>query len=284
MSWLWLTAISVVFRSVYGMMTKVLSNKLEVSVYTQAAVLSLAAVVLSLLMSPFFGGVHVDVEHVSWTAIGLITIGQGFGNITYFAAIKNLTGGTAQIAFSSILVFNTLLAVLFLSLHLSPVNVFGIVLLLLAITSVVSGKIELRRKGVLLMVLSALCFSVFQLSSSELSKQVGPATYMVIAYSGSVVVIALLKWRVIWRDVRKADRALLVKVPLLTALPSLGNFLFAYYAYRSAPEPAKVAMLLTAQVVLNVFLSYWFLKERGHLWRKVIAAVLVVVSAILIKS
>ena len=71
---------------------------------------------------------------------------------------------------------------------------------------------------------------------------------------------------------------------MLTAIPSLGNFLFAYYAYREAPEPAKVAMLLTAQVVLTVILSYFLLKERGHVYRKLAAAILVVISAVLIKD
>lgn len=70
----------------------------------------------------------------------------------------------------------------------------------------------------------------------------------------------------------------------LTGIPSLGNFLFAYYAYREADEPAKVAMLLTAQVVVTVFLSYLFLRERGRVIRKSIAAMLIVVAAILIKS
>lgn len=278
------TFISVVFRSVYGVMTKVLSNKMAVSVYTQGSMLSLAGAVLSLLVAPFVGGFQTDFSNVSWLAVFLVMAGQGLGNVTYFAAIRNLTNGTAQIAFSSILIFNTLLAVVFLGLHLSPLSVFGIVLLMLAILSVVNGKVELHRRGVAFMVLSAFLFSVFQLASSELAQQVGAATYLVVAYLGAVVVVLAFKAKVVVRDLRKADLRMTVGIPLLTALPSLGNFLFAYYAYRDAPEPAKVAMLLTSQVVLTVFLSYFFLHEKGHLWRKVLAGVLVVVAAIFIKG
>jgi drug/metabolite transporter (DMT)-like permease len=43
-------------------------------------------------------------------------------------------------------------------------------------------------------------------------------------------------------------------------------------------------MLLTSQVVLTVILSYFFLKEKGHVYRKIGAAILVVISAFLIKS
>lgn len=283
MDWLLLTFISVAFRSVYGVMTKVLSNGVKVTVYTQGALLSLAGAVIALALSPLLGGLHFDFSHVSLLAIALVALGQGLGNITYFAAIKNLTNGTAQIAFSSILLFNTILSLIFLDLHLSLLNVFGLLLLMLAIVSVVNGKVEFHRKGAALMVLSALLFSIFQLSSAEISKQVGAATYLITAYLGSVLVICLVKGRVIFHDLSVASKRSTLGLPLVTALPSLGNFLFAYYAYRTAPEAPKVAMLLTSQVVLTVFLSYFFLKERGNLLRKTIAAVLVVASAALIK-
>lgn len=284
MSWLFLTAISVIFRAIYGVMTKVLSNKLQASVYTQAALLPLAGALISLLVSPFLGGIKLNFSEVSLIAVTLVVLGQGLGNIVYFASIKTLTNGTAQIAFSSILVFNTFLSLIFLNLHLSLINVAGVFLLMLAILSVVTGRIELHRRGVMLMIFSAFLFSVFQLSSAEISKQVGAATYLIIAYLGAAAVVFALKWRVVISDIRKTELQSTFGIPLLTAVPSLGNFLFAYYAYRDAPEPAKVAMLLTSQVVLTVILSYFFLKEKGHLVRKLGAAALVVVSAILIKN
>lgn len=284
MTWLVLTFLSVLFRSVYGVLTKVLSNKLEVSSYTQATLLSLSGAAIALLLSPFLGGLSFSIGDASFITIALLVSGQGLGNITYFAAIKNLTNGTAQIAFSSILVFNTVLSLFFLELNLSALNVFGVILLMIAILSVVSGKIELNRRGVALMLLSAFLFSVFQLASAEISKEVGPATYLIIAYLGAAIVVFALKAKVIIKDFTRSNKKITVGIPLLTALPSLGNFLFAYYAYRDAPEPARVAMLLTSQVVFTVILSYFVLNEKGHVIRKMGAAVLVVIAAICIKG
>lgn len=284
MSWLLLTAVSVVFRSIYGIMTKVLSNKVEMSVYTQSMLLPLAAALISLAAAPLLGGVSFSLSQMGVLLFLLVIIPSGLGNIVYFESIKNLTNGTAQIAFSSILIFNTTLALLFLNLHLSFINVFGIVLLMLAILTVVSGKIKIHVRGIALMILSAFLFSIFQLASAEISKQVSAATYLFVSYFGSAIVVFVLKGKAIVQNLSRLKvKQSALAVPLLTAIPSLGNFLFAYYAYRSAPEPAKVAMLLTSQVVLTVVLSYFFLRERGHVWRKIIAAVLVVVSAILIK-
>lgn len=257
---------------------------MKVSVYTQAALLPLAGAFIAVIASPLLGGLSFNFAGVSIVAVLLVVLGQGLGNITYFAAMKRLTNSTAQIAFSSILVFNTLLSLLFLGLTLSPLNVFGIVLLMLAILSVTSGKIEFDKKGIGLMILSALLFSIFQLASAEISKQVGAANYLLIAYLGAALVVFVLKSRIIVEDVRKTGFKDSMSIPLVTAIPSVGNFLFAYYAYRTAPEPAKVAMLLTSQVVLTVLLSYFLLNEKGNVWRKVGAACLVVVSAILIKG
>jgi drug/metabolite transporter (DMT)-like permease len=284
MDWLLLTFFSVVARAIYGVLSKVLSGKVKASAYTQAALLTFAGGVISLIISPLLGGLSFNFLGVSLVTVLLVILGQGLGNIVYFQAIKNLTSGTAQIAFSSILVFNTFLSLIFLNLHLILKNNFGVILLMLAIVSVVNGKVELNKKGVILMILSALLFSVFQLASADLSKQVGAATYLLIAYFGGTLVVFALKSRVIIRDLSLPSRRSTLGLPLITAIPSVGNFTFAYYAYRNAPQPAKVAMLLTSQVVLTVILSYFFLKEKDHLPRKIGAAVLVVISAILIKQ
>lgn len=285
MTWLFFTALSILSRSTYGVMTKVLSSKMKVSIYTQACFLPLAGAFLTVIFSPLLGGLAVDFSNASLVLVALVVFGQGLGKIVYFASIKNLTNATAQIAFSSILLFNTVLALLFLHLHLSMINVLGIVLLTLAILSVISGKVAYHKQGVLLMILSAFLFAIFQLSSSELSKQVSSVSYLLVAYLGSATVVFIYKYKVIVQDViQAADWKSIVVIPILTALPSVGNFLFAYLAYRAAPEAAKVAMLLTSQVVLTVLLSYVFLHEKTNIKRNIIAAASVVLAALFIKS
>jgi len=285
MDWLLLTGISVIFRSIYGVMTKVLSSQVKVSPYTQAVLLPLGGALVALVASPLLGGLGVNFSHVSLIALALVVLGQGLGNWAYFEAIKDLTNSTGQIAFSSILVFNTILSLAFLGLRLSPLNILGILLLMLAIVSVTTGKIELNKRGVGMMLLAAFLFAIFQLSSAQVSKQVSAATYLLVAYSGAALVVFLLKFKLVIHDLRAVDKPLeTFGIPFITVLPSIGNFLFAYYAYKVAPQPAKVALLLTSQVVLTVLLSYVFLNERHHVLRKVGAAVLVLVAAVLIKT
>ncbi|MBP9738292.1 DMT family transporter [Candidatus Saccharibacteria bacterium] len=284
MSWLLLTFISVISRAIYGVMTKVLSNRVKVTSYTQSFILLMGGGLIALLIAPLIGGYEVGFTNVNITAVVLVVLASALGNILYFIAINSLTSSTAQITFSSILVFNTTLSVAFLDLTLSPLNILGVMLLMIAITSVVTGKIKLSFKGVSLMLLSALCFAIMQLASTVVSKEVSALSYLIISYFGVAVVVFIAKARLIVREMRDAkDKVNLYGVPFITALPSVGNFLFAYYAYRLAPEPTKVAILLTSQVVLTVIISYFFLGERDHVLRKVFASVLVVLSALLIR-
>lgn len=283
MDWILFTSVAISFRAVLGIMTKALSNKLKVSAYTQAFLMLFAALIISAVLVPFLGG--FSLKEAGMLPVLLVVVSQGVGNALYFAALRNLTNGTAQITFSSVILFNTGFALLFMDLSLSLLNIFGIVLLLLSIVSVTTGKIEIDRRGVLIMLLAACLFAIFQLSSAELSSQISAGTYLVMSYGGASGVIFALKSRQIIRELNqlKNDTQFL-RISFLTALPSVGNFLFAYFAYRTAPEPARVAMLLTAQVVLTVILSYFFLREKDHVWRKALAAVLVVCSAFLIKG
>lgn len=283
MSWIILTFISVISRAIYGVMTKVMSNGIKVSAYTQAFLLMFTCGLLALMVAPFAGGVSFSLDGVNAIAVALLIGGSVLGNILYFAAMKYLTSGTAQITFSSILIFNTFLAIIFTQLSLNLVNILGVIILMIAVLSVTSGKIELNKRGVGLMLAAAFCFAVFQLSSGVVSKQMSVINYLLIAYLGSAFVILLLKLKVIYNDIKNTKDYSTYKIILLTALPSLGNFVFAYFAYRAAPEPAKVAILLTSQVVIAVIISYFLLHEKQHIARKIFAGLLVIVSAILIK-
>ncbi|OGL30840.1 hypothetical protein A3F37_00120 [Candidatus Saccharibacteria bacterium RIFCSPHIGHO2_12_FULL_41_12] len=285
MNWLVLTLFAVIFRAFMGISTKVVSNKIKVSSETQTVLFLIAGLIVSVLVSPFLGGIDIDLAKVSLTAVALVAIGQGVGNILYFAAIKNLTNGTAQIAFSSTLVFTTLMSLVFLDLKLSPINFVGIIILALAILNVVNGKVEFHKRGVTLMILSGLSFSAFLLASSELSQQVSAASYLVIAYVSSTSVVFAVKWRAIVADISEHKEKLIntLHILFISAIPSVSYFVFTYWAYRSAPEPAKVAIILPAQIIPTVLLSYFLLKEKNHLFRKFISAILVIVAAVLIK-
>lgn len=283
MHWLLLTFLSILSRAIYGVLTKVLSSRSKVSIYTQSVILPLAAMCLVFAISPFLGGIQFNLERVNWLTLVLMIIGTGVGNVTYFAAIKNLNSGTAQITFSSILIFNTVLSVIFLNLHLSLQNILGIIVLMIAVILVITGALEFHPQGTVLMIASAFSFAIFQLTSSQLATELGTVNYLIFAYAGAALIVFLYKMRDVIYDLKNLNDISSITIPFITAVPSIASYTFVFLAYRMAPEPAKVALLSTSQVVIAVILSYIFLKEHSNLARKTIAALLVVLAAYLIK-
>ena len=273
-------------RAVYGVLTKVLSNHVRVGAVTQSVFLLIASGVLSLLAIPFSGFSLAGISEV-WPIVLLTLIASAIGNIAYFKGIAKLESGTTQIAFSSILIWGLLMTHVFLGTTLSWVQSIGVVLLLFAILLAQYQKRAIKlQPGILLILLSAACFAGFQVASARMAQEFTLGTYLFVIYTGSALLIALPYLGQIRRDLAQARGHLspLAKTAAVTGGASVLNYIFAYFAFRTAPDPGIVVLLFTAQVVLAVILSVIFLKERTNVALKVGAGVLAVVAAVLIKA
>jgi drug/metabolite transporter (DMT)-like permease len=264
-----------------------LSNTAKVSPMTQAILLTGTASVFSLVISPFFGGISTHGLSGVWGIALLMVLAQAFGNILFFKGLSELEAGVTAIALSSILLWGTVLSVIFLHSTFSLTQVIGIVLLFMAIIGVQYKKGSRRiETPVLYIVGSALLFAVFQVCSAELAKAVPTATYLILNFGGATVVVLLFYRKRVHKDIKtlKPHKVQVTKVVIASVMCSMGYFIFSYFAYKHAPDRGIVIVLLTSQVVLSVILGAIFLKERGHLNRKLGAGVLALIAGILIKS
>jgi drug/metabolite transporter (DMT)-like permease len=285
--WLTLTALAVLSRALYGVLTKVLSNFVKVGFITQTALLMVAGTIWGLLLSPFVGGINLAGIGSVWLILAIAIITSALGNVLYFKGISTLESGTTQIAFSSILIWSVIMAWVFLGTRFSLVQALGVLLLLFAILLAQYQKGSLKAKpGIWLIVASAACFAGFQISSAQLSHTMTPGTYLVLTYLGDAILIGLPYLKSIKRDLKAKGAklgGLFFTVAVTGALSILFN-VFAYYAYKTAPDAGIVVLLLTTQVVLAVILSIVFLKERSNIGLKLTAGVLAVIAALMIKA
>lgn len=129
MNWLLLTLLAITSRATYSIATKILSKDVKVSPITQSLLLTSFAGVLSLLISPVVGGISFKGLGQFLFPTALMISSQAFGNILFFKGIKNLDASTAQIAFSSILIWGAILSVIFLKSIFSPIQLTGIIFL-----------------------------------------------------------------------------------------------------------------------------------------------------------
>lgn len=270
-----------------GIATKVLSKDVKVSAITHSILLTTFASILSIIISPFVGGISFTGIESFYLSALIMVLSQAFGNILFFKGIKYLDSGTTQIIFSSILIWGAILSVAFLDSIFSTKQIVGILLMLFAILLVQYKKGGLdMNSGVLYVIASSILFAVFQVASANLSKVISTGAYLLMAYIGPSLIVGILYLKRIINDLHLLKQQ--IKESFLKTLFASGTsmlyFVFSYLAYRYAPDRGVVVVLLTAQVVLSVIFGIIFLKEKDNQLKKVIAGALAFAAGIMIKS
>ena len=286
MNWLILTLLAVLSRSVYSLATKVLSENVKVSPISQSV---LQSVFSGLLAIPFALAINqFSFANIlsSWQPLLLIMIVVAFGNILYYQGIKWLDSGSTQVAFSSILIWGTLLSMFYLNSRFTIMQFVGIGLMLVAILMIQYQKKLVINKGVWLVIASAGLFAVFQVFSAKIASSVSTGAYLTLTYFGSSLVLAAVYPKILVKELILVSKQLrsAFKATLFASSTSLLYFIFAYFAYQVAPDRGIVVILLTAQVVVSVLFGIVFLKERQNMPKKLLAGVLAFIASILIKS
>lgn len=287
MNWLLLTILAIVARASYSIATKMFSNIIKVSPSTQAVVLTFCIGTVSLVISPFIGGISFRGLDRFLVPILLMVFSQAFGNILFFKAIKHLDTGTGQIAFSSILIWGAILSVLFLGSVFSYVQLLGILLLMTAIIVVQyrKGKLALNTSFIY-MIIAAGLFAIFQVSSAGLSKSFSAGTYLILTSFGPSLIIGLLYFQDVIKDIKiiHNNSQGVLSHSVFVSVTSILYFIFSYLAYRQAPDRGVVVALLTTQVILSVLFGIVLLKETENTKRKLFAGALALLASVMIKS
>lgn len=142
------------------------------------------------------------------------------------------------------------------------------------------GKFEFN-KYILLGILSNIAFTVALFLDVNISDNFNLSFYVAITLIVPALLITVferIKPSEIKREILNGNK----KSILITAL-SWGTMILVQLRAYQLGNVTVVAPLCALTVILNVIIGYLFLKERDNLLRKVIAAILIIISVILIK-
>ena len=287
MNWLILTLLAVLSRAIYGIASKVFSTHVPVSAVTQSVILTGVGSLLAFAFSPLTGGISFQNFHHVWIIALIMVISQIFGNLAYFKGIEKLEASITQIAFSSIVIWGAFLSSFLLGSHFALLQILGIILLVGAIFLIQYKKGKVRVSiHIAYIFIAAACFAVFQVTSAQLAQVMSAGTYLLLAYLGSAVLLSLLYWKKVAKEVQLLFKNVknVLAASLFASGTSLFYFLFSYFAYRVAPDRGVVVLLLTTQVIVSVILGILFLKERDRIKQKIVAGILTVIASVMIKS
>lgn len=142
------------------------------------------------------------------------------------------------------------------------------------------GKITFN-KNILLGIISNLAFTVALFLDVNISDNFNLALFVAATYIIPAILVMIferIKFSELKNELINGDK----KAILITAVTCSIATITQLRAYQLG-NVTIVAPLCALTVILNVIVGYLFLKERDNLLRKMIAAILIIISIILIK-
>lgn len=208
----------------------------------------------------------------------------GVGVLFLFKALQTLESSEEVVITSSRVLITIITAILFLGESFSFQKGIGTVLILAAVilVSVTKSKFVFDR-GVIYALAMALCFGLAVTNDAFiLGNGVDAVSYTAIMFLLPGIVLLIARPRALTRMGHFLQPKVLRRMLLMCAFYSVAAVSF-FIAIEKGADASQIAPINQAQVVMTVLLAAIILKERDYLFRKLLAAMMVLAGVLLIK-
>lgn len=213
----------------------------------------------------------------------LTTLFYGFGNLFIYKSLKLTEASKFTIIFTSRSFFTVVSASLFLREFLTVGQLIGAVLIFLAVVLVNLKKMRFSlRAGELFGFLAAVGYGFAATNDRFLFQFLPVFPYLSLAFIVPAMILSLI-FRAELRDIKFFLKSrVLAKIVLISLLYTLGASAF-YGALQMGENVSQIASINMVSVITTVVLAAIFLKERGNLAKKILAAGLSFFGALLLR-
>lgn len=194
---------------------------------------------------------------------------------------KGLEASTFSIILQLNTVFMILAGLLFFKEPFVLTKIIGAIIIIFSNVLIFYKKGATFDKYVLLGIIANLVFSIALFLDVNISDNFNLPIYACLTLVIPAIIIILFE-RLKLSNIKKELIYGNKKAILIAGLSWGGLLVFGLRAYQLG-EVTTVAPLCSLTVITNVVVGYFLLKERSNLLKKIIAAILIVISIILIK-
>lgn len=217
-------------------------------------------------------------------AINLIimTLLYGFGNIFTFKALKLIEASEFTIIFASRGLFTLIASSILLQEGLSPIQLIGAFLIMTSVVLVTIKSFKFNfSKGELLTILGAFCLGVAVTNDRYLLGSFEVIPYVTLAFILPALFIALANMKKMSHVKTLMRKDTLRKMLIMCFLYSISALTF-FKALQIGTNSSQISILNLLSIILVVILGMIFLKERGHVVKKIIGAILSIIGSIIL--
>jgi drug/metabolite transporter (DMT)-like permease len=223
-------------------------------------------------------------ENIAYLIPNLIVmvILYSLGNVFIFKSLKETEASKFVIIFASRAILTILASALFLHEFLIPTQWLGVVFIFVSIILVnLSRNKFVPGRGELYAFLAALCFGLESTNDRIILKSFELYTYVSLAFIIPSLSLLLVKPKIVQAISQIKLPVITKKIIPVSIVYSLGAVTY-FIALKGAPSTSQVAVINLTTIIITVVLSILILKEKDHLFKKLIAACLSFLGAYLI--
>ena len=281
MSWFVLSLIYVVLASFGNIFRKILLRDDKSDAVGAAIIFQWLGCAICIIVA-FWHGFHMPpVREYPVNFLLNMTL-WGCATLFLFKAYKHVEASEVTILLTLESIVTIVTATSFLHESFSFINAIGAFLIIVSVITLsqVSGKMKFN-KGVIYAIASSLFAGVAVVNDTFIIKHSDTLSYLVIGFFLPGLFILITNPTVIKRMKPLFQPVLLLKNFIFTTFITIAAIAF-YIAVASGGEISQVNAIAQSSVVLTVLLAAIFLRERDHLLKKFICAILVTIGVLLL--
>lgn len=282
MNWLFFALLSAITLSIANLLQRVMMKQESSNVLAYSIVFQFLCAIIVGIFSFFKGFVMPPVTHMPINFL-LMAIFYGLGTFLLFKALQFAEASEVTIITASRSLITIISAVIFLKESFGFANLIGTFCILGAVFLIAKKPKDISlRKGALYAVGMALCYGLAVTNDVYILRSAEAISYTAIGFLFPGIFLFFLKPTVIKQLHIFLQPKIFKNMLVLCLLYSIAAVSF-FTAVTSGAHASQIGPVNQSSVIITVILAAIFLKERDHLDKKFISAILVTLGVVLLR-
>lgn len=280
MHWLIFGALNVIGMSVAAIFQRIAMKKDGSDPISSAIIFEFLLSLVSGIVAIFFG--FKLPPAAIWPHLLIIGLLYGYGSVFFFKSVKTIEASEMSILSSFGTLITVALSYFFLNERLNTTQGLGMILILLAVVVINYTKHAFRMStGAWYAILGAAFFGSAVVVDTLILKVYPAISYLPVGsfFIGIILLVSFPKsFGKLIHTIRKID----INLILYSTLYTFGALMF-YIPLQSGTYVSQLSTVGRVSIIFTVLLAAIFLKERSHIGKKILGAILTTIGIFLIR-
>jgi len=275
MLWLILVIISAVSGSLSKVLQKVLLKGEDSDPVAFGFIFQLLVAILFLLYALLTQSLHFPMLAGLIFNIVVMSLFYGLGNLFTFKAFKLAEASEVSVIFASSTLWSVVAALFLLGEKLNSMKIVGMLLVIAGLIAINYRKSKWKvNKGHTFAFLAAMLFGIaFTNDAFIITRFKSVASYMIIAFALPAFTTLVFRPKSIKNVPYFFNKKIIVRLLICGFFYFLAA-LTIFEAYKRGGLASIISPISESSLVFTVIISYIFLREKNHVWNKVLGTIL----------